>query len=80
MTGDERKVKKQTTASLIDINRLNLQDFMGFGFPAFMPVLVGCGRPHRAMGLTLSHESHHNHTIFWYLNQNFRSGDFFPKF
>ena len=31
--------------------------FMGFGFLAFMPVLVGCGRPHRAMGLTLSHES-----------------------
>ena len=35
--------KKQTTATLIDINRVYLQVFMGFGFPAFMPVSVGVG-------------------------------------
>ena len=80
MTDYEPKVKKQTTATLIDINRLILQVFIGFGFPAFMPVLVGCGRPHRAMGLTLSDENQHNSTIFCYLNQNFRSGDSSPIF
>ena len=35
--GYEPKVKKQTIATLIDINRVYLQVFMGFGFLAFMP-------------------------------------------
>jgi hypothetical protein len=35
--------KKQLTAAPIDINRVYLQVFMGFGFPAFMPVSVGVG-------------------------------------
>ena len=43
MMGYEPKVKKQTTATLIDINRVYLQVFMEFGFPAFMPVSVGVG-------------------------------------
>lgn len=37
MMGYELKVKKQTTPRLIDINRVYLQVFMGFGFLAFMP-------------------------------------------
>ena len=35
--GYEPKIKKQTTPQLIDINRVYLQIFMGFGFLAFMP-------------------------------------------
>ena len=72
--GYEPKVKKQTTPQLIDINRVYLQGFMGFGFLAFMPGQWVWETP-LCSGVDLSHESQDNYSIFCYLNQNFRSGD-----
>ena len=79
MIGYEPKVKKQTTATLIDINRVYLQVFMGFGFLAFMPGQWVWETP-LCSGVDLSHESQYNYIIFYYLNQNFRSGDSSPIF
>ena len=61
--GYEPKVKKQTTATLIDINRVYLQVFMGFGFLAFMPGQWVWETP-LCSGADLSHESQANYTIF----------------
>ena len=52
----EPKVKKQTTATLIDIYRVYLQVFMGFGFLAFMPGQWVWEAP-LCSGVDLSHES-----------------------
>ena len=54
--GYEPKVKEQTTATLIDINRVYLQVFMGFSFPAFMPGQWVWETP-LCSGVDLSHES-----------------------
>ena len=54
--GYEPKVKKQMTATLIDINRVYLQVFMGFGFLAFMPGQWVWETP-LCSGVDLSHES-----------------------
>ena len=54
--GYEPKVKKQTTPQLIDINRVYLQGFMGFGFLAFMPGQWVWETP-LCSGVDLSHES-----------------------
>ena len=56
MIGYESKVKKQTTETLIDINRMDLQVFMGFGFLAFMPGQWVWETP-LCSGVDLSHES-----------------------
>ena len=44
--------------------QLEFVGFHGVGFLAFIPVSRGCGRPYRVIGVKLSHESHHNYTIF----------------
>ena len=54
--GYESKVKKQTTPQPIDINRVYLQVFMGFGFLAFMPGQWVWETP-LCSGADLSHES-----------------------
>ena len=73
MIGYEPKVKKQTTATLIDINRVYLQVWDS-AFRLSCPV-NGCGRHHCAVALTSPTKTNHNYTIFCYLNQNFRPGD-----
>ena len=54
--GYEPKVKEQTTATLIDINRVYLQVSMGFGFLAFIPGQWVWETP-LCSGVDLSHES-----------------------